>query len=195
MTDDFFFCSELGCATHFVPSRRISSLINQLSAFDTTSLSLIDQAIEELSSERQLEDLPSPLTGSARMALDYAFRHDNVEGIFKDLELMTKHQDTTVRDFAISTLSKLETRSPTSLKVALKAIRKGRSMNLLQALNMELKMATAYCVRWLFEKPKSPTDFWVISTKQALISPRACRPCSSQKLTRKVPDHLGTQQP
>ncbi|XP_006458002.1 hypothetical protein AGABI2DRAFT_133832 [Agaricus bisporus var. bisporus H97] len=136
---------ELGCATHFVPSRRISSLIDQLSAFDTPSLSLIDQAIEELSSERQPEDPPTALTRSARMALDYAFRHDKVEDIFRDLETMTKHQDAAIQSFAINTLKKLNSRSPTSLKVALKAIRKGRSMSLLQALNMEMKMAAAYC--------------------------------------------------
>lgn len=81
------------------------------------------------------------------MALDYAFRHDNVEDIFKDLEAMKEHQDPTVGNFATKTLSMLETRSPTSLKVALKAIRRGRKMSLLEALNMELKMAAAYCVR------------------------------------------------
>lgn len=120
---------------------------------------MIDQAIEELSSERQPEDPPTPLTRSARMALDYAFRHDKVEDIFRDLETMAKHQDAAIQSFAINTLKKLNSRSPTSLKVALKAIRKGRSMSLLQALNMEMKMAAAYCVRWFFWYQKS----WLIS--------------------------------
>lgn len=139
-------CSELGCATHFIPSRRVPALIDRLSTFDTTHPSLIDQTIEELSSERQPEDPPTPLTGSIRMALDFAFRHHNVEDIVKDLELLTKHQDPSVQGFATDTLRKLDTRSPTSLKVALKAIRNGKSMSLLQALNMELKIATAFCV-------------------------------------------------
>ncbi|KAF9454621.1 3-hydroxyisobutyryl-CoA hydrolase [Macrolepiota fuliginosa MF-IS2] len=136
---------ELGCATHYIPSRRVPALIDRLSALDRPHSSVIDSAIEELSSERQPEEPPTPFMGSVRAALDFAFRHDSVEAIIEDLQLFVHHKDQFVQDFANGTLRKLETRSPTSLKVALKAIRKGKTMSLLQALNMELKIATAFC--------------------------------------------------
>ncbi|KXN92191.1 3-hydroxyisobutyryl-CoA hydrolase, mitochondrial [Leucoagaricus sp. SymC.cos] len=138
---------ELGCATHYIPSRRIPILIDRLSALNKPHSSVIDETIEELSSERQPEEPATPFTGPIRVALDFAFRHNRVEDIVADLESLIKHQDYSVRDFASSTLSKLEVRSPTSLKVALKAIRKGKSMTLLEALNMELKIATAFCTQ------------------------------------------------
>lgn len=139
-------CSELGCATHYIPSRRVPVLIDRLSALDKPHPSIIDRTIEELSSERQPEDPPTPFTGAPRAALDFAFRHNTVEEIVKDLQSFTNHKSPSVQEFANSTLRKLETRSPTSLKVALRAIRKGKTMSLLQALNMELKIATAFCV-------------------------------------------------
>jgi 3-hydroxyisobutyryl-CoA hydrolase len=107
---------------------------------------MIDLTIEEFSEERQPEDPSSPFTGPTRAALDYAFRHPEVENIVSDLQSFTSHRDPSVQDFAHSTLRKLEVRSPTSLKVALKAIRQGKTMTLLEALNMELKIATAFCV-------------------------------------------------
>lgn len=54
--------------------------------------------------------------------------------------------NTEIRAWAEETLSVMNMRSPTSLKVALEAIRKGKQLSLLEALNMELKIATAYCV-------------------------------------------------
>jgi 3-hydroxyisobutyryl-CoA hydrolase len=139
-------CSELGCATHYIPSRRVPTLVDRLSALERPHLSVIDQTIEEFSSERQPEDPPTPFTGSARVALDYAFRHYTVEKIFADLQTLTSHPYSSVQSFARNTLLKLKARSPTSLKVALKAIREGKGMTLFQALNMELKIATAFCV-------------------------------------------------
>ncbi len=139
-------CSELGCATHYIPSRRVPVLIDRLSALDKPHPSVIDQTIEEFSSERQPEEPPTPLIGAVRVALDFAFGCNTVEEIITRLQTLTAHKDLVVREFAIITLAKLEARSPTSLKVALKAIRKGKKKSLLEALDMELKIATAFCV-------------------------------------------------
>jgi 3-hydroxyisobutyryl-CoA hydrolase len=138
--------SELGFATHFIPSRRIPILLDRLAVLENAHPSVIDNTIEEFSSERQLDEAPTPFTGVKRDALDFAFRHNRVEDIFADLESFVTHKDTAISQWAAETIATLNLRSPTSLKVALKAIRKGKNMTLLEALEMELKIATAYCV-------------------------------------------------
>jgi len=136
---------ELGFATHFIPSRRIPTLLDRLAALDSPTASHINNAIEELSSERMPEEPASPFLGATREAMDFAFRHDSVEKIVLDLESFIDHEDASVKQWATKTLAMLHARSPTSLKVALKAIRFGKSMGLLEALNMEMKIATAFC--------------------------------------------------
>ncbi|KAJ7766788.1 3-hydroxyisobutyryl-coenzyme A hydrolase isoform 1 [Mycena metata] len=134
-----------GFATHFIPARRIPLLLERLSNLETSDNVAIDRTLEELSSEREPEDPPPTFIEQKRVALDHAFRHDSVEKIFTDLELFSSLDDPTTSQWAAQTLAALHHRSPTSLKVALKAIRLGKAMTLSQALNMELKIATAFC--------------------------------------------------
>ncbi|KAG5636410.1 hypothetical protein H0H81_008150 [Sphagnurus paluster] len=136
---------ELGFATHYVPSRRIPVLLDRLSALENAHASVINNTVEEFVAERLPEEPPLVLAGDVRRALDFAFRHNAVEKIIKDLEVLAKHTSPAISQWATATLQALHLRSPTSLKVALKAIRQGKSMTLLQALDMELKIATAYC--------------------------------------------------
>lgn len=93
------------------------------------------------------EEHPTPLTGDIRRAIDYAFRHDKVESILEDLQSFVGHKNPAISRWAEETLATLQLRSPTSLKVALKALRAGRHMTLLEVLAMELKIAGAFCVR------------------------------------------------
>lgn len=109
-------------------------------------MDLINRTIEELSSERESSEAGSILVGNIRVALDSAFRHNSVELIIQDLNEFAERPDAAVSDWAKQTLETLQMRSPTSLKVTLKAIRRGMNMSLLEALEMELGIATAYCV-------------------------------------------------
>lgn len=129
-----------------MPARRIAILLDRIKALETPSMELIDRTIEELSSERNPDESSSPLVGDIRVALDSAFGHNSVELIMKDLEEFSKHPDAAVSGWAQQTLDTLHLRSPTSLKVALEAIRKGKDMGLFEALQMELGIATAFCV-------------------------------------------------
>jgi 3-hydroxyisobutyryl-CoA hydrolase len=138
--------SEYGFATHFIPSRRIPMLLDRLAELDQPHPSLVDHTLEELSSERDDSEPPALFTGRLRVALDSAFSHSNVERIFKDLTTLLQDDDATVRQWASDSLEMLAMRSPTSLKVALKAIRQGKRMTLREALEMELKIASAFCV-------------------------------------------------
>lgn len=145
-----FVASEHGFATHFIPSRRIPILLDRLAELDQPHPSLVDRTIEEFSSEREQTESPAPFIGTKRVALDHAFRHNTVEEIIANLEGFSQSNDTEVAKWAGKTLEMLLLRSPTSLKVALRAIRLGAKMTLLEVLEMELKIATAFCVSFLF---------------------------------------------
>ncbi|KAK2466833.1 hypothetical protein APHAL10511_001091 [Amanita phalloides] len=197
---------EHGFATHFIPSRRIPTLLERLTALESPHPSVIDRVIEELSSEREPDDDPAPFTGKRRMALDYAFRHTKIENIVDDLKSFSNHGDTSVRIWAQNTLAMLEMRSPTSLKVALNAIRKGRELTLLEALEMELQIATAYCngassdfltgvTAVLLDKVKGRPQWSPDSIEQVtdevvsrFFDPKSPYLASTPKLT--IPEHL-----
>ncbi|KAI6045605.1 ClpP/crotonase-like domain-containing protein [Pisolithus marmoratus] len=136
---------EHGLATHYITSRSVPSLLTHLAALENPSFSQINRTIEELHVERQPNEADGKLTGTIRNALDATFRHDTVEEIILSLESLTNAPDTRVRLWANQTLETLHMRSPTSLKVALFAQRRGRQMTLLEALQMEIGIATAYC--------------------------------------------------
>ena len=125
----------------------------RLASLEDPYRDIIDRTIEEVSSERQPDEPPSLLTGAVRVALDTAFHHDTVEKIDQELQSLSKSTDEAVSGWAKETLAALQLRSPTSLKVALQAIRKGRRMTLLEALQMELEIATAFCVSKLLVFP------------------------------------------
>jgi 3-hydroxyisobutyryl-CoA hydrolase len=150
---DWLLFSEHGFATHFIPSSRVPQLLDRLAALEDPQRDLVDRTIEELVSEREADEIPSRLTGAVRTALDSAFRHSSVENVFEELESLSNSSDEAVSVWAKETLAALNLRSPTSLKVALQAIRKGKKMTLLEALQMELGIATAFCVSKFFIFP------------------------------------------
>ncbi|KAL1746273.1 ClpP/crotonase-like domain-containing protein [Schizophyllum fasciatum] len=172
---------EAGFATHYIPSRRVPSLLERLASVEESDATLVDRTIEELSCERQPEEGPFHLTGEVRVALDNAFRHNTVEEIVDELEVLaSKAENGAVRQWASQTLATIKTRSPTSLKLALYAIRKGKNMSLLEALRMEHQLATAFCnmaspdfvagiTNVLVHKAKEPTQ-WSPDTLPA-VSP------------------------
>ncbi|CDO73582.1 hypothetical protein BN946_scf185014.g52 [Trametes cinnabarina] len=137
---------EHGFATHYVESRRIPALLERLAALEDPTYQKIDELIEESSSDREPDEATTAIIGAKREALDMAFRHNTVEKIVATLkEQSESHADEEVRQWAADTLSELDKRSPTSLKVALAAIRRGKHLSLLDALQMEMNIATAFC--------------------------------------------------
>jgi 3-hydroxyisobutyryl-CoA hydrolase len=145
--------SELGLATHYIPSRRVPELIARLAGMEDASYEAINSTIEEHSAEITSEDTFNNLVGPVREAIDRAFVHNRVDKIINELRTLVSSENETVRSWAQKTVDTLESRSPTSLKVALHAIRKGSSLSLAEALQMELGVATAYCVSPLVISP------------------------------------------
>jgi len=123
----------------------VSSLLDRLAELESPKLSIINDTIEEFVAERDPSEPPAPFVGAVRIALDTAFGHNTVDAIMSDLAALETSGDGSVREWAIKTLDSLTLRSPTSLAIALRAVRRGKKMTLIEALDMELKIATAFC--------------------------------------------------
>ena len=110
-------------------------------------MEMINNTIEQSYYEPEVSEPPVALTGSVRVALDSAFGQKSVENIFESLQQYEQSSDEQVKAWAASTLEALNLRSPTSLRVALFALRKNKNGGLIDALRTELGIATALCVR------------------------------------------------
>jgi len=137
---------EHGLATHYIPSARVPMLLESLAALEKPTYTQVNEAIEDLHYDREPTDPVPPLSGAIRTALDSAFSQDTVEGIVARLKTFTTDdKGADVLQWAKDTLAMLEERSPTSLKIALMAIRKGKPLDILESLKMELGIATVFC--------------------------------------------------
>ncbi|KAG9128514.1 hypothetical protein FRC07_005881 [Ceratobasidium sp. 392] len=135
---------DIGLATHYVPQRRLPALLAALSSLADSSADAINRTIEEHSAEISPEDPPSDLVGERRKVLDACFSHNNVDSIITALTGVAASTGSQA-PWAKETLAAMEARSPTSLRVALEAVRRGKNMQLADALQMEMGIATAFC--------------------------------------------------
>jgi 3-hydroxyisobutyryl-CoA hydrolase len=140
-------CSTHGLATHYIPQRRIPDVLEALASLENPTLETINSTIELSYLEPEQSEPPIELTGPIRVVLDSAFSHKSVEKIFESLEKHAQSSNEQVNSWAASTLEALNFRSPTSLRVALYALRENKDGGLVDALRTELGIATALCVR------------------------------------------------
>ena len=139
--------SEHGLATHYIPSARVPMLLGNLAALEKPTYAQVNEVIEDLYYDRQPTDPVAPLSGAIRLALDSAFSQETVEGIISTLQtFITDDAGADVVQWAKDTLAILEERGPTSLKLTLTSIRKGKQLDLLECLKMELGISAAFCV-------------------------------------------------
>lgn len=143
---------------------------------DAPRFGSINAAIEDLSSEREPEEPAPPFIMEHRKALDLAFSQNTVEEIIQTLDLIRSSYDDPISTWARDTIATLRLRSPTSLKVALEAIRRGKKMSLKDCLNMELKIATAFCVSHSIHNIVSCLNPSHFSAVRVVILPRVLRP-------------------
>ncbi|CAE6451236.1 unnamed protein product [Rhizoctonia solani] len=135
---------EFGLATHFVPQRRLPTLLAALSSLADPSPEAVNRTIEEHSAEISPEDPPATFGGERRRVLDACFSNNNVEAIIKDLKDVASSTGSQAQ-WAQETLDAMLARSPTSLRVALEAVRRGKHLELADALQLEMGIATAFC--------------------------------------------------
>lgn len=141
---DGIWDSELGLATHFVPSESIPKLLDRLALLLPVDESSVNSAINEFTVPDYSEPSTS-LVGAKRQTLDRVFGKKTVEEIVGELQGV-KEEGGEVGEWAQGLLQELELRSPTALKVALEAQLQGaEGITLAEALQLELRFATAFC--------------------------------------------------
>ncbi|KAG5519858.1 hypothetical protein PMAC_000134 [Pneumocystis sp. 'macacae'] len=129
-----------GIATHYVPSNRLESLVARLSELNTDDSSsveyfnTVDRAIDEFSGEPP-KGYKYEFGGETRKAIDRCFKFKKIEKVFNAL----KKEGT---EWAKMTIDKLNQRSPTSIKIALREIQEAKKWDILEAFNNELNIAS-----------------------------------------------------
>jgi enoyl-CoA hydratase len=118
----------IGFATHFVPPEKIALLREEIAQ----SPQHIDEILKKNSTQPAAVSELIP----CRERIDRYFAHDHVEEILGDLE-----KDSS--DWANETLKAMNTMSPTSLKIALKQIRRGAKMSFAEVMTMEYRLSQA----------------------------------------------------
>lgn|SRR6056300_462298 len=114
----------LGTATNFIKSENFSNLINDLSKEENDPKEIIDKySVEPGESEfREISQFCNKI-----------FKADTVEKIIENL---TEENS----DLSKKILSIIDQKSPTSLKVALKSLRLGKSISFEECMQMEFRM-------------------------------------------------------
>lgn len=138
-----------GIATHYIDSSTLSSLTARLAELEFKDyedmhqrLATINATIAEFDTGLP-HDEPMLLAGELRKAIDRCFCHDSMGQIVSSLEQEEAHEENQphIRQWATSTLKTLSGRSPTSLKVALKACREGAHWDIAETFQREYQIA------------------------------------------------------
>ncbi|NBC32720.1 MAG: enoyl-CoA hydratase/isomerase family protein [Alphaproteobacteria bacterium] len=128
-------CYYIGYATHDVPKPEIEGVIADLAAADWHGDP--DRLIEEVLARHRQDPGPAPLA-SHRPVIDRCFGHDSLEAIVAALKAEGG-------PWAQETLETLATLSPTSLKLTLAALRRGKAMSYAECVTMEYRL-TQFCM-------------------------------------------------
>ena len=104
-----------GVATHYVPSGRLAEALDGFSA-----------------------DPGPPPMAEHRAAIDRCFAGDSLEAVIQALEAEGG-------DWSEKTLTALAGKSPTSLKVTHRQLRRGASLSFSQAMTMEFRLSQRFC--------------------------------------------------
>ena len=131
-------CLYAGIGTHFVDSAELPALANALAEADWAaddSGSIADEVIDRFAG-----DPGAPSLAAHREAIDRCFSADFIERILAALEAEGD-------DWAGRTLETLNRCSPTSLKVACEALRRGAALDFDAAMVMEYRLSQAFMAR------------------------------------------------
>lgn len=159
-----------GIATHYIDSSSLGALTTRLAElvfkdYDdlATRLAIIDATVEEFNSGLPYDE-PMLLAGSLRRAIDRCFGHNTVEAIIAALQ---DEQGGDMAEWATQTLQTLSERSPTSLKVTLRAIRVAQGWSIGETFQREWALASKFMehadfvsgvsARLIHKPPKAPT--------------------------------------
>eukprot|EP00026_Physarum_polycephalum_P010650 Phypoly_transcript_10819.p1 GENE.Phypoly_transcript_10819~~Phypoly_transcript_10819.p1 ORF type:complete len:389 (+),score=57.65 Phypoly_transcript_10819:41-1168(+) len=122
-----------GVATHYVTSDKLPELEKQLIDMPVYN----DETVKKLLTSFSSTPPASNSVVKNWQKIQEIFSLDSVEAIFRALE-------TDNSEWALSTLNKMKTCSPTSLKVTFKQITRGRELDVLQTFKQEYRLALRF---------------------------------------------------
>ncbi|KAK9453664.1 ClpP/crotonase-like domain-containing protein [Dipodascopsis uninucleata] len=133
-------------ATHYVHSSRLEEIQSRLANLDYAAEevgmerlnAVINSALSDFETEAP-SDFVYRYSGENRKIIDRAFSGKSVENIKKTLE-----EYSSTSEFAKQTLETMETRCPTSMKVALEALRQAKSWSILDAFKWDIHLANKF---------------------------------------------------
>ncbi|GAA6019610.1 hypothetical protein JCM11491_002822 [Sporobolomyces phaffii] len=163
-----------GFTSHYVPAERLAALEQRLAELDAAAtVDDVNAALNEYAADA--DELASalaqyPLVGPVRRALDHVFSRATAEEMMATLAAIESDSlapevgqsilrgagpadHDVVRRWAKETREQIELRSPTSVKLSIKAIREGAKLNIEEVLAMDNRIAAACC------SPSVHTDF------------------------------------
>ena len=140
-----------GIATHYIHSSSLGDLTQRLSelvfndyATHAERLALVNTTIEEYTTGLP-HDEPMLLAGPLRKAIDWAFQPDSYEEIVSRLEKATLNRNQPdISAWATKTLTTLQERSPTSLKVTARQIVALKDLDIAQVFMREQQLASKF---------------------------------------------------
>lgn len=129
-----------GIATHYVPESllpeleaRLAEIISDDKVIPTDPFNLVNNVLEEYSSDAP-EGYRFSLSSEKRELIDRAFSKSTIEEICSELE-----KDGS--EFGLKARETILSRSPTSLKTTLQALRQGKDIGVTEALSREYRIA------------------------------------------------------
>ncbi|KAM8806769.1 3-hydroxyisobutyryl-CoA hydrolase, mitochondrial [Eudromia elegans] len=128
-----------GIATHFVESEKLPTLEEDLIALKSPSKESIADLLNSYHVKNQIDQEKEFVLDEHMEKINSLFSAGTMEEIVQNLK-----QDGSA--FAIKQLETIKKMSPTSLKLALRQLREGASMNLQDVLAMEFRLSQA-CMR------------------------------------------------
>ncbi|WP_240675905.1 enoyl-CoA hydratase/isomerase family protein [Ammoniphilus sp. CFH 90114] len=132
----------LGAADYYVQSERLADLKQAVQQEDWTTVDSLEQGLDRLV-KRFSES--SPLSSTLKQAQDKVNHHfslGTIEAILQSLKQAAKLGDTWAEEKART----LEEKSPTSLKIALEQIKRGRTLSLGECFQMEINLGMNFMV-------------------------------------------------
>ncbi|KAG6607980.1 3-hydroxyisobutyryl-CoA hydrolase-like protein 5, partial [Cucurbita argyrosperma subsp. sororia] len=123
-----------GLATHFVPLEKLGELEKRLISLNSYDENSVRSAIEEFSSEFQLDEC-SVL--KRQSVIDKCFSKETVAEIINSFEAEASADG---NDWIVPVLKGLKRSSPTGLKITLKSIRESRTQTLQECLKKEFRV-------------------------------------------------------
>ncbi|KAL1302903.1 hypothetical protein AAFC00_003228 [Neodothiora populina] len=142
-----------GVATHYIDSSSLPDLearLAELNFKDFMTLDeryrIIDQTIEEFTTGMP-HDVPHEISGNVRMAIDYCFQegfqiNEMLDALKESYENPNTPED--IRKWAEKTRTTIMQRSPTSVKVTLAQLRRGKQWNIAETFKHEHNIASKF---------------------------------------------------